>query len=171
MRFKQWLLNEEDNIHTIYCDMDGVLTDLVGKLAELSGQQFSSNGEAMRALVRMRKNNPEAIESPFWASLNWTPNGKKVWEFIKPFNPFILTGGVKGSGAEKGKQEWVERELGLPPNRVFVTHQKYTHANPNAILIDDTPHQINNWTKHGGIGILHSDANFQDTLRQLNEIF
>jgi hypothetical protein len=80
MRFKQWLLNEEDNIHTIYCDMDGVLTDLVGKLAELSGQQFSSNGEAMRALVRMRKNNPEAIESPFWASLNWTPNGKKVWE-------------------------------------------------------------------------------------------
>lgn len=155
----------------VFCDMDGVLTDLMGRVSELSSQEFESHGQAMRALVRLRRDTPEVFEGGrLWAGLDWTSNGRQVWQAILPYNPTILTGAVSGVGAGPGKAEWVARELGLPASKVILSRTKSEYAHPSAVLIDDTSKQINNWEEAGGIGILHSDATYQRTIQRLQEV-
>lgn len=53
---------------------------------------------------------------------------------------------------------------------IFVPGKKHkaNYANPNSILIDDTPINIENFNKNGGNGILHK--NNSQTLKELKEI-
>jgi hypothetical protein len=166
---KKQLSEAEDLI--VYCDMDGVLADLAGKVSQMMGEPVSDPREMMRALVLLRRKHPKDFENgEFWANLNWTPHGKEVWNAIRPYNPLLLTGAIRGRESNIGKQIWAERELGLPIDRILFSTTKHEYARPNAVLIDDTKQNIDNWEKHGGIGILHSDSNYQNTLQALNAV-
>ena len=102
----------------IYCDMDGVLTDLFGAVGAKTGRTYTSNYPAMKDLVRLKrspefKGNP-SFAAQFWENLPWTKNGKKVWGAIMSYNPILLTGAISGIGAGEGKPKWAARELGYP---------------------------------------------------------
>jgi len=105
-------------------------------------------------------------DEDWWANLPWMPGGKKLWSYISQYNPDILTSPMDKAGKNEslsGKLMWVEKNLGLSPDRVNFAHDKYKFAlspegKPN-ILIDDFESKVKPFTEAGGIGILHLSAN------------
>lgn len=167
-------IKEEDII--LYCDMDGVLTHFNASAKKIGwkGPLPAKTKEETAALWDLVKDNAEK----FWGDMPWMPDGKKLWEFIKPYNPILLTS-VAGSLSSKlgregkaGKQRWVQRELGpnwLENNFIPVsTGGKTKYAKPNAVLIDDFSSNVDPFIKAGGQGIVHKSAD--DTIRQLKKI-
>jgi 5'(3')-deoxyribonucleotidase len=180
--------------YKIHCDMDGVLVDfergvvaainkqLVSKdpfrpkaaakifkelgrnyitLADIKKDSSTSSSAARSYMYALVEDNED-----WWATLPWQPGGKKLWSYIKQFNPEILTapmdkGGKTGSLA--GKRRWVEKNLKIDPNRIIFEHEKWKYAvldnGEQNILIDDFKSKIEPWDTAGGIGILHINAN------------
>jgi hypothetical protein len=58
------------------------------------------------------------------------------------------------------KMQWLANVAKITWPKIFVPGKslKQQYANPNSILIDDTPIVIEQWNAAGGIGILHTDA-------------
>jgi hypothetical protein len=87
-------------------------------------------------------------------------DGKRLWSYIKKYNPSILSSPIRHKSCDDGKRTWVKNNLKLHnPERVHIEFDKSKFANENRILIDDTPKKIDGWVKNGGIGILHTSAN------------
>jgi hypothetical protein len=117
-------------------------------------------------------------DEEFWATLPWINGGKQLWARIRNLNPMILTSPMDKKGKNEsmlGKSRWVERNLGLPPERIIFAHSKWDYAldesgQPN-ILIDDFNTKVDPWNDRGGIGILHTSADntikILDTLKDM----
>lgn len=152
----------------IYCDLDGVLCDF--------DRQFE----------RLFKKKPREIEDKYgkgffwslinkkkevyWESMPWMPDGKLLWEYIRPYAPDILSAPPR-SGAEyaiRGKTSWVRREIGEVPIHIVFKKEKRHFAASSHVLIDDHEQNIIDWRESGGIGILHSDAG--STIASLKKI-
>lgn len=70
------------------------------------------------------------------------------------------------------KKLWAEQEHMFPREGVILVRageDKAVYATPRSILIDDTLAVIQNWERHGGIGVLHTS--YEDTVTQLETIF
>ena len=156
----------------IYCDMDGVLTDLFGAVGAQTGETYTSNFPAMKALVRLKRKfkSQPGFAAKFWEDLPWTTNGKKVWASILRYKPLILTGAIGNIGAGEGKSKWAARELGYQASKVILSKKKWEYAGNGNILIDDLPHNIEKWEAAGGIGVLHHDSTYQQTIAKVQEL-
>jgi len=97
----------------------------------------------------------------FWINLKWMKDGKKLWEFVKPYKPNILSAYSDYSPTSiPEKQQWIAKNLGL--NNLSNVHfvgrkdkKKYAVAangNPN-LLIDDYDKNCNEFRSSGGIAI------------------
>ena len=158
-------LREEETEYTIYCDMDSVLVDFDRGYQELTGitsQQADANGV-------------EAFWEPltkagakFWITLQWMPDGKQLWDYIKKYNPILLSAPSREESSKLGKRVWVKREL--PGVKLILKYapQKQEYASPTSILIDDRQKNIDQWEAAGGIGILHT--NTANTIKQLQQL-
>jgi hypothetical protein len=149
--------------YKIYCDMDGVLVDFEKGYKELTGKDASY------------KTNPEEFWEPiskagasFWIKLQWMPDGKQLWEFIKPYNPELLSAPSREESSKIGKFTWVKRNI--PGTKLILrqAERKQEFATPNSILIDDRADNIQRWKDAGGIGIVHTSA--ADTIQQLQKL-
>tara|TARA_R110002020_G_scaffold209490_1_gene415449 strand:+ start:648 stop:1283 length:636 start_codon:yes stop_codon:yes gene_type:complete len=112
-------------------------------------------------------------DADFWANLPWMPNGRELWEFIAPYEPFILTSPMQ-KGSEIGKAFWIDKNLKPAPEKVFMSSEKYNWARdengePN-ILIDDWSKNTVPWAKKGGIAIQHINAATAVTLTTLKKL-
>ena len=193
-------------MNKIYCDMDGVLVDfLSGAVQRMNEILHDPPDEFMveAAAVAARLGRPYVVkqdlekytdnacpearnfmyraledDEEFWANLPWMPGGAQLWEYLKDFNPTILTspmdkGGKLGSLA--GKRRWIKKNIGLDNIEGLVfEHNKYEYAldddgNPN-VLIDDFMAKIGPWREAGGIGIHHPDANAPETIAALEAL-
>tara|TARA_R110002110_G_scaffold412272_1_gene638048 strand:+ start:212 stop:913 length:702 start_codon:yes stop_codon:yes gene_type:complete len=112
----------------------------------------------------------------WWSTLDWMPDGQRLWDHIKQYNPYILTSPMDGEGSVEGKKAWVKEHLklpnGEPPEKVILNSKKYLYATVGStknVLIDDMTKNITLWEKAEGIPIQHTSAD--DTIRQLDEIF
>jgi len=101
----------------------------------------------------------------FWANLEWQPGGKQLWAYIRQYNPDILTSPMDKKGHNEsleGKLIWVEKNLGLSPDKVNFAHDKWKYAQSEdgkpSVLIDDFETKVKPFTEAGGIGILHLGA-------------
>ena len=169
-------LFEQKNQIQIYCDMDGVLTHFNASAKKIGwkGPLPATKPEDKDALWKLVINNAEK----FWGDMPWTPDGKKLWNFIKPYSPILLTSVATtldsklGRDGRAGKQRWVRRELGpawIKNNFIPVSSGgKTKYAKPNAILIDDYESNIDPFIEAGGQGIVHKNA--VDTIRQLKKL-
>lgn len=110
----------------------------------------------------------------FWSDLEWTEDGKDLWNFLKKFKHVeILTGSPKklvGIYAKVGKEMWVEREIGKD---IKVNHiegkSKHKFINTeNDILIDDSLRNCKLWIENGGVSIHHK--NTKTTIIKLEKI-
>ena len=95
-------------------------------------------------------------------------DGKQLWDYIKSYNPSLLSAPSMEESSRSGKRLWVDNEI--PGTKLILrsAEQKQEFAKPNAILIDDRPSNIEQWRAKGGIGILHTSAN--KTIEQLKEL-
>ena len=160
--------------YEIYCDMDGVLVDFDEGYKELTGIETKSpkvqTPSAFWNTFRRGLENKKMNEKDFWANLKWiTKEGNKLWEYIKKYNPNILSAPSSNPSSEEGKLEWINKNL-TNVKEIFLVpaNEKQEFAKPKAILIDDRTSNIEQWRAKGGIGILHTSAN--ETIKQLKEL-
>ena len=165
---------KRSNLPFIFCDMDGVLTDFVKAANKATGL----NWEGLRTnqdwdSIRDTRN--------FWANMPWNTGGKQLWNYIKKYHPSILSASVEAQqdpNCKPGKLRWLSKNLRLNNSaRINLVRrsqkQDYVRVNRGgkievAVLIDDYPKNIREWTAKGGIGILHT--NTSSTISQLKRL-
>ena len=153
--------------YTIYCDMDGVLCDFDKRFMEFSNGIPPSRYESefgKKAFWKLISG--QGVK--FWVDIPWMSDGKQLWDYIKSYNPSLLSAPSMEESSRSGKRLWVDNEI--PGTKLILrsAEQKQEFAKPNAILIDDRPSNIEQWRAKGGIGILHTSAN--KTIEQLKEL-
>ena len=169
-------LKEEESVptepapqYTLYCDMDGVLTDFDKRFKSL-------NPEHLSAAQYQAKNGVEKFwdfidvdnKIKFWVGMEWMPDGKELWDYIKDKQPTLLSAPSRNPASRLGKRLWVKNNI--PGTKLILkpAPEKQELAQPNAILIDDKEDNIQQWKDAGGIGILHIST--QDTINQLQKL-
>jgi 5'(3')-deoxyribonucleotidase len=148
----------------IYCDMDGVLVDIIGGLAklydikDLSNKNFDSYIDPLKP--RIDKEHPH-----LFAELPWTKDGKQLWKYISRFDSNILSAHTNTwqPSSKQDKMKWIEKNLRPLPqlNHIVIRRDKQKFAKTNGvpnILIDDWGMNIDEWKAAGGIGIKHKSA-------------
>lgn len=146
----------------IYLDMDGVLVDFekqLEKTVKMPINQWTKQG---------RKERWDAVidKKDFWHTAPWLSEGKKLFNYVKKFNPHILSAYVEHAhdpNCIPGKKSWAMK-AGVPANRINLVKrsQKKDYAKVNgepAILIDDYEKNTSEFTRAGGIGITFKSAN------------
>ena len=156
----------EDELPEIYCDMDMVLVDFVGRAEELIGDKFTNVDKEERW---------EAIKGKkdFWHTLDWMPGAQRMWKLINKYDANILSAySNRDKNSRPGKKVWLKKNA-KPTGDVLLVQRadkkKYATSNgkPN-ILIDDYIKNIKEWEDAGGIGIHHTSPS--KTIAQLKRL-
>jgi phosphopantetheine adenylyltransferase len=149
--------------YKIYCDMDGVLVDFDKGYKDLTGTEASFDTDPKQFWEPISK-----AGAAFWIKLKWMPDGKQLWDYIKQYNPDLLSAPSREESSKIGKRVWVKREL--PGTKLILrsADRKQEFSTPNSILIDDRADNIQRWKDAGGIGIVHTSA--ADTIQQLKDL-
>src|SRR5574344_1623597 len=98
-------------ISKLFLDLDGVFADWDKKAREIFNGKHPKldlklpDSEMWPVLKNYKEN------GGMFASLDWMPNSKHLWEMTRVYNPTILTGIPRGTWATKQKMKWVEREM------------------------------------------------------------
>ena len=105
------------------------------------------------------------------------PGSKKLWTFLKPYKPSIMSAYAKNEpNSAQGKEDWLKKNVEkLPRSRINLVmrsdKQRFARDGrtqaPN-ILIDDHEKNIREWESKGGIGIHHTSV--ERTIARLKEI-
>jgi len=148
----------------VYTDLDGVLADFDKKFEEFGHgdpDTFMEEHGDVAFWAVIKKHDPR-----FYLHLDIMSDGKELWNYIKQFNPIILTRIPRMEHSSEDKKTWVKKHLG--DVKVITTTKKEKYVEPDAILIDDMDENIEKWEKAGGIGILHTSAS--KTIKELKRI-
>ncbi len=156
-------MNKENINRIIFLDLDGVLADFEGSFRTLFGISPDSvtDKELWGRIDAYGK-------AKFFSELEWMPDGKELWAFVTQnfIRVKILSALGKSDKIDKqtstGKREWLSHHLPILSSDDIILvnnkHHKQHYCKPGDILIDDTESNINEWSKKGGIGILHKTA-------------
>jgi len=168
------LFKENKNNYQIYQDMDGCLCDFESHFKYLTGM----SPDYYLAKMTQKYGSKKAIEmfwdpiakagKDFWANLYWMPDGQQLWDYIKQYNPKLLTAPSREKSSRIGKQEWVDKHIPGTPIIFKKAEDKKDLADPNSILIDDRKSNIEQWINAGGIGIYHTST--ASTIKKLKQI-
>lgn len=166
-------LKEEKEIpkFSIYCDMDGVLTDFDSRFEHFAGMSPSEYkdrfGEEQFWYLIDQK-----VGLEFWSKMDWMSGGRRLWDFISRFpNVQLLTSPSRHNNSRLGKNTWVRNHLSPTPKVIFAySSDKQRYANPDSILIDDKKSNINQWASKGGIAIRCKNGNVDKVIEKLKEL-
>ena len=156
--------------YKLYCDMDGVLTNFEARFEHYSGmhpQEYEKKYglPAFWELIDIK------IGVKFWIGMDFMPQGKELWDFIKPYQPDLLTSPSRDNNSRLGKNLWVKNNLSPKPKVIFsYSKDKQRFANENSILIDDKKSNINEWTSRGGIAIRCKNGDVNHVIQKLKEL-
>jgi 5'(3')-deoxyribonucleotidase len=172
--FLDYFKEDSNKRPTIYCDMDGVLVDLIGGMSKilnipnLSQKNFDS-------IINPIKPKIDEDHPDLFAKLPWMPDGKTLWKYISKYKVEILSAHTTTwqPKSKSGKIKWIENNLRPKPHfsNIVLRTQKKDYAKtdgvPN-ILIDDWSKNIKEWQSAGGIAIQHKSAN--QTILELKKL-
>ena len=150
----------------IYCDMDGVLVDLLGSIKRHLGTTKLNQG-----VIDDFFYSEAGTGTEFWANCGWESGGKQLWKFIKSYKPQILSACPSVCNKDikviRGKTKWCQKNLKIDPSKVHIVQrrEKKDFAKKYVILIDDHSKNIREWEAAGGTGVVH--VNLNKTLKQL----
>jgi len=155
---------------TLYLDLDGVLVDFdksmiaLGFPVGVTETDKKAKAKFWQTVGWMAKNG-----KPFWGNMDPMPDAFELWNYVKHYNPEILSATGHVGNATEEKHAWVKRHLGaVPTHLVRKSADKATFAGPGKILVDDRKKSIEPFVAAGGIGILHTSA--ANTIAQLKEL-
>jgi FMN phosphatase YigB (HAD superfamily) len=159
--------------YIIFCDLDGVLVDFDKGYQKLTGKPTHHADVQVKKEFWKTFNDSiktqNTSEFKYWSELEWMSDGKQLWNYIKSYNPYILTAPTYNPESKEGKTVWVNTNLTNFKKLYFksaATKSEYSHK--NRILIDDRAATIDEWNAKGGIGILHTNA--LNTIKQLKQL-
>ena len=152
--------------YPLYVDMDGVLTDFKKrfmKYSTLSPNDYRDQYDNDRFWNLIKKGGVG-----YWAGMDWMPDGKQLYDYIKPNLYSLLSSPSYDNSSRLGKRLWVKNKM--PGTKLILASRKnkQDYAKENAILIDDLKPTIDEWNAQGGIGILHTSA--ASTIEQLKAL-
>jgi hypothetical protein len=147
----------------VFVDMDGVLADFDQHHEDTFGYRSD-----------------KLLDNVNWASIAGVPNFYAnippmkdlpvLWRYIADFEPIVLTGvPYSVPEAPENKKSWVRKNLGPHVEvRCCPSKEKYKHATPGDLLIDDWEKYRNLWVQAGGVWITHTSA--EETVGQLRRL-
>jgi hypothetical protein len=150
--------------YKIFLDLDGTLADFDRKVKEVMGQY---PWEVDRKRMWKTLSRPEL---DFYASLDFMPDGRDLWEFCKLYNPVVLTGIPMGKWAPGQKKRWVGENLGWDVECITCfAKDKHLYGGPGTVLVDDRPEKSKDtWEQAGGVFITHTSA--AESIRELQKL-
>jgi len=164
---KKAIQDLEKKEYTIYSDMDGVLVDFNERF-----KRFSKGIPPTEYEQKFGKDKfwelVDGIGVRFWVGMDWMSDGKQLWDYIKSYNPTLLSSPSRADHSKMGKRIWRQRNLPTTKLVLSQARNKKNYANPDSILIDDRESNIDQWIKAGGVGILHTDT--ASTINKLKEL-
>jgi 5'(3')-deoxyribonucleotidase len=156
---------------TVYLDMDGVLADFFGQVADREGASHWRKARKIKDRI-----DQVAQEPGFFLDLKPLPNAARlVRGVVKLAGDYSILSSPMMSNPEQStreKTQWLDHYLQkCPPQSVQFDQHKEKFARqadgtPN-ILIDDWVANIQLWVANGGIGILYTDENYDQVLKKL----
>ncbi len=156
--------------YKIYCDMDGVLTDFESRFEHYSGMSPKEYENKFGTAGFWNLIDVE-VGVKFWVGMDWMPQGQKLWDFISPYQPDLLTSPSRDNNSRLGKNLWVKNNLNPKPKVIFAySKDKQRYADENSILIDDKKSNINEWAAKGGIALRVKDGNITPVLEELKKL-
>lgn len=143
---------------TIFLDMDGVIVDLYKGCKNVG--IIKQNGSLDRESLLSQ-------DSYFWAGLDWTPNGKALYESLVEFcekHTIALCILTKCCNKDTvvGKKSWLNSNTSIKPiNQYFVTGKslKSVYATETSVLIDDYQKNIDDFVNAGGHALKYDGDN------------
>jgi hypothetical protein len=152
--------------YSVFCDMDGVLTDFEKRFTSLNPEKLSpAQYQTKYGIEKFWSFIDEENGVKFWVGMQWMKDGKELWEYIKKYNPTLLSAPSRNNESRLGKRLWVKNNLPGVKLILASADKKQNYSGRNKVLIDDRKDNIDQWRSQGGIGILHT--NTQDTIKQL----
>lgn len=94
----------------------------------------------------------------FWADLPWLEEGKKLWEYLKDYKDLYILTSPHDNASIYGKKAWIQKNLGIPANKIIFERHKQKYANKNCVLIDDMAKNVFKFINDDGEGIIHKTA-------------
>tara|TARA_R110001599_G_scaffold55160_5_gene152827 strand:- start:1032 stop:1619 length:588 start_codon:yes stop_codon:yes gene_type:complete len=150
---EKYQLVEPEFYKIILSAIEEVGSDKIDKNDLRIGTPHHNLREVMK---RMCRRNEE-----FWANLEWNKGGQVIWAAIKDQNPYILSAPMgKSKESMAGKRRWIEKNLGVPPERIILDDDKYKYTmldDRQGVLIDDMWYNVKPYRKHGGEAIYHNN--------------
>jgi hypothetical protein len=140
--------------------MDGVIADFDKRYKELYKME-PKEAEDKKEFYKFFDN---FITTKQFATLDLMPDAVPLLNYLSKLN--IPTEILSSTSSEKRdadiraqKLMWLQtHNIGFKVNLVPGKRLKKDFSNVNSILIDDTPVNIDQWRREGGVGILHTDT-------------
>jgi len=161
----------------IYLDMDGVICNFKKAIHDIDGKtnveelfKQDANDEGL-----LWKHIAKKGTYDFFSQLEWLPEGKKLWAFLKdkPNVEILSSLGNKNPDRKETKDakiKWLkDNEITIPQNfsQSAKEKQKWVKGK-HSILIDDYISNIDQWNKAGGTAIHFKTAD--DAIKKLKSI-
>jgi len=147
---------------TIYCDMDGVLTDFEAQFDHYYGTNPREYSQLKGPELMKKAVNDVGLD--FWAKMPLFPGALELWSYISKYQPIILSSPSTFKYAKQGKNIWIANNLKPAPSEILYKQtghkEEAIQGLPEAdikksILIDDYYRNLAPWKEIGGIGITH----------------
>jgi hypothetical protein len=158
---------------TLYLDMDGVLANFNKKFQEIESK-----------LPDHKKFADAVVIHRIFEDLEFMPDTQELLNHVSKLHTVhieILTSmgtfdPFRGEEAKRQKMLWLNKNnIPYKPNFVRTKTEKAQYATPTSILIDDSVGCISPFIRHGGHGILHTNASetisvLDSTILQINAL-
>jgi hypothetical protein len=148
-------------INKIWLDLDGVIADFGKKFKEVYG--IKPPDTTLDKGKEEQNRFKDFVHEHYFAELDLMPDALMGINFLRrtKIPVEILSSTARPEFYDTlstDKKIWLQRNgIEFPSTFVPDKRHKRNYVSENAILIDDTPVNIDQWRTDGGIGILHKD--------------
>lgn len=125
MSFKKFIFENENKIQPrIFVDMDGVLCDIDAAFSKLIGKNVTLDEYMDKYGDDKAWDLIHDAGEDFWENMPWMPKAKKLWYFVKKYDPYILSAPSADESSLLGKVKWLKRNIPEANPENYVTNFK-----------------------------------------------